>query len=75
MKERGHNVCSTAPKVTCEVFEDNEGAMELAHINQICHNFISCVSSGDVEMFPIDAKVQIEDKFVKPPPKEQFLKL
>ena len=69
MKESGHNERSTAPKVTCEVFEDNEGVIELArfpkmisrtnHINQMHYHFRSYVSGGDSETFPIDTKVQI----------------
>ena len=75
-------MCSTAPKVTCEVFEDDEGAMELAtfpkmglrtkHINQMHHHYRSYSYNGDVETFPIDAKVQIGDTFTKTLPTEQF---
>ena len=67
MKGHGHNVCSTAPKITCKVFEYNEGAMDLERfpkmrprtkcINQMHHNFISYASSGDIEAFHIDAKL------------------
>ena len=73
---------STTPKVTCKVFEENEGAMELArfpkmtprtkYINQMHHHFRSYASNGDAEMFPFDAKVQIGDISTKPLPKEQF---
>ena len=82
MKERGYNACSTVPKVTFEVFEDDEGAMELARfpkmrprtirIKQMHHYFRSYVSNGDVETFPIDTKVQIGDMFTKTLPKEKF---
>ena len=85
IEELGCNVCSTVPKVTCKVFEDNEGSMELAmfpkirprtkHINQMFHDFMSCVSIGDAEIFPIYTKVQIGYIFTKPLSKEQFLKL
>ena len=85
MKERSYNVCSTAPKVTFKVFEDNEGAMELArfpkmrpsrkHANQMCHHFRSYVFSGDAEMFHIDTKVKIGEMFTKPLQNEQCLKL
>ena len=67
MKERGYNVCSTQPKVTCKVFEDNEEDTELAifpkmrqrtkNINQMHHQFRSYVSNGDVDICPIDTKV------------------
>ena len=82
MKERGYNACSTVPKTAYKVFEDNEGAMELAifpkmrprtkHVKQMCHHFRSYVSNGDVDMFPIDAKAHIGDMFTKPLPKEKF---
>ena len=82
IEELGCNVCSTVPKVTCKVFEDNEGSMELArfpkmiprtkHINQMHHHFRSSyVSNGNAEIF----KVQIVCIFAKPLPKEQFQKL
>ena len=85
MKDRGYNACSTEPIVTCNFFEDNEGAMELerfpkmrprtTHINQMHHRFRPFVSSSDLELFPIDTKVQIVEVFTKSLPAEQFLKL
>ena len=85
MKERGYKVGSTAPKVTCKVFEDNEGALELArfpkmrprtkHINQMYHHFRSYISNGDIEIYPINTSVQIGDMFTKPLSREQFCKL
>ena len=51
IKERVYKARSNTPKVTCEFFEDNEGAMEVAiftkmkpknnHINQMHHHFRS----------------------------------
>ena len=85
MKELGRHACSTAPKVTFEVFENDEGAIELARfpktrprtkqINQMCNHFRSYASNDDVETFTIDTKVQIENTVTKPLPKEQFQKL
>ena len=74
-----------SPQVTCKVFEDNEGALELArfpklrprtkHINQIYHHFRSYVARKKIKILPIDTKVQIGDLFTKPLPKEQFKRL
>ena len=85
IKEKGFDVKVASPQVTCKVFEDNEGALELArfpkmrprtkHINQMYHHFRSHVAKGEIEIFPIDTKVQIGDMFTKPLPKEQFRRL
>ena len=85
MKERGHKACLTIPKSTFKVFEDNEGAMELArftkmrprtkYANKMHHHFRYYVSSGDVEIFCIETKVHIGDTTTKTLPKEKFIKL
>lgn len=85
MNERDFNIKDSKPKVTYRVFEDNEGALELAcfpkmrprtnHINQMHHHFRPCVTSGEIEMHLIDTKVQIGGMFAKPLSKEQFCAL
>ena len=85
MKDRGYDVKSSKPKVTCKLFEDNSGALELArfpkmrprtkHINQMYHHFRSYVAEKLIEIFPIGTASQIGDIFTKPLPRDQFRKL
>ena len=76
MQQHGFAVNSTAPKVTCKVFEDNSGALEMArvhkfrprtkHINTKLHHFRSYVESGEIEIHPIDTADQQADYLTKP---------
>ena len=85
IKDRGYDVKSSTPKVTCRLFEDNSGALELArfpkmrqrtkHINQMYHHFRSHVADKLIELFPIGTASQIGDIFTKPLPRDQFRKL
>ena len=64
------------PKVYCKVFEDNNGALELAkapkmrprtkHIALKYHHFRAAARDGRVAIFPIDTKQKIADIFTKP---------
>jgi len=66
----------------CTVFEDNEGAKELAntakyrprtkHIAVKYHHFRSYVQKGLVQINSIDTKDQLADTFTKPLSKEQY---
>ena len=70
------------PKIYCTVFEDNNGALELAktprlrprtkHISLKYHHFRDQVKNGKVKIEAIDTKIQIADIFTKPLPKDQF---
>ena len=70
------------PKIYCTVFEDNNGALELAktprlrprtkHISLKYHHFRDQVRKGKIRIEAIDTKVQIADIFTKPLPKDQF---
>ena len=63
------------PIVKCKLFEDNNGALELArapkyrprtkHIALKYHHFRNFVKEGRVEILPIDTKQQIADIFTK----------
>ena len=85
IKDRGYDVKSSTPKVTCKLFEDNSGALELArfpkmrprtkHVNQMHHHFRSYVADKLIEIFPIGTASQIGDIFTKPLPRDQFRKL
>ena len=70
------------PKIFCTVFEDNNGALELAktprmrprtkHISLTYHHFRQQVKDGKIKIEAIDTKVQIADIFTKPLPRLQF---
>ena len=70
------------PQVTCRVFKDNAGAVELAnnpklhprtkHIAIPYHHFRQHVKEGTIKVQPISTKLQIVDIFTKPLPKEAF---
>ena len=63
------------PNVHCSLFEDNNGALELAktpryrprtkHIAVKYHHFRSHVKSGRIKILPIDTREQIADQFTK----------
>ena len=67
--------CSSPPVVKCTVFEDNNGALELAmtpryrprtkHIAIKYHHFREHVKNGLIKIVPIDTKEQITDQFTK----------
>ena len=85
MKERGYDVKDSKSKVTCRVFEDDEGTLGQARFpktsprtkqtNQMHQHCRSYVASRYVETCPIDAKVQIRDMFTKPLSKKPFCAL
>ena len=72
------------PKIHCRVFEDNNGALELAkmpkfrprtkHIN-IKYWLVEYVKQHNIEILPVDTKDQLADIFTKPLPKDMFKKL
>jgi hypothetical protein len=73
------------PKVYCEAFEDNEGALEMArspkmrprtkHINIKYHHFRDAVSKGDIIINAIDTEEQQADIFTKPLEEKSFIYL
>ncbi len=82
IKDRGFQVICTQPYVYCKVFEDNSGALELAHlpklrprtkhINVCYHHFHEHVRKGLIKIFPIDTKDQIADALTKALPQNDF---
>ena len=70
------------PHVKCTLFEDNNGALELAkapkyrprtkHIALKYHHFRDHVKRGLVKIFPIDTKEQLADIFTKPLDQQTF---
>ncbi len=72
----GINVLTKPPKVHCKIFEDNEGAIEIAkvpkmrpvtkHLNSKYHHFREEVKKGTVSIYHVGTKEQIADIFTKP---------
>ena len=73
--EKTLNIESKRPSVKCKVFEDNNGAIELAkapkirprtkHIALKYHHFREHVRKGLIEINPIDTLEQVADIFTK----------
>ena len=76
------SVSSNEPTIKCTIFEDNNGALELAkmprmrprtrHIATKYHFFRSHIKSGQIHVKAIDTKEQLADIFTKPLPEPQF---
>ena len=74
----GVPVTATQARVTCKVFEDNSGALEMAkvhkyrprtkHLNVKLHHFRSYVESGEITIHPISSNDQNADYLTKPVP-------
>ena len=66
------------PKIYCEVFEDNSGALEMAqihkyrprtkHLNVKLHHFRSYVNDGSIKLRKIGTTEQQADYLTKPLP-------
>jgi len=74
MRERGHAVTCTEPHVFCKVFENNSGALELAHlpklprtkqINVCYHHFREHVRSRLIKIYPVSTHDQVADTLTK----------
>ena len=75
MESRGLPIYRPMPKVKCQVFEDNSGALEMAnnpkfrprtkHINVRLHHFRDYVERKEVTVHPIDTKDQLADYLTK----------
>jgi hypothetical protein len=73
------------PTVKCTIFEDNNGALELAKAPKMCprtkhiaikyHHFRSKVHSSEVDIKRVDTKNQIADIFTKGLPRFDFERL
>jgi len=85
MKDQGFDVLDHRPKVHCEVFEDNSGALEMArvhkfrprtkHISTKLHHFRSYVDNKEISIHKIDTSDQLADILTKPLNLETFVKL
>jgi hypothetical protein len=84
MKNKGFNIGSTVPRVHCEVFEDNSGALEIAtihktrprtkHMNVQMHHFRHHVDTGEISIHPIDTDDQPADMLSKSVPVNKLIK-
>ena len=83
LKEYGITIPTPAvPKVTCRVFEDNVGALELAnnpklrprtkHLSVQLHHFRQYVDSGQITVEKVATQHQLADIFTKPLPRDAF---
>ena len=81
MKGLGIQVICTKPHVYCKVFEDNFGALEMAHSPKLCprtkhimcyHHFHEHLWKGLIKIFPIDTENQIANALTKPLAQNSF---
>ena len=73
---------STITTTSCKVFEDHNGALELAnkpkvrprtkHIGIKYHRFRDGVKSGEIEVLPVDTKDRIADIFTNALDRQTF---
>ena len=74
--DNGFNLKNVTPTITCKVFEDNSGALEMAtthkfrprtkHINVKLHHFLDYVVRGDIIIKAISTTNQLADFLTKP---------
>ena len=74
--DNGINLKNVTPTITCKVFEDNSGALEMAtthkfrprtkHINVKLHHFLDYVVRGDIIIKAISTTNQLADFLTKP---------
>jgi hypothetical protein len=84
MSTNGFTVETNTPKVFCKVFEDNEGAIQIAkapkmrprtrHLNQKYHHFREHVKTGTIEILHVETLRQTADIFTKPLCEDLFLR-
>ena len=80
--EHGLQIPNLPPKIHCTVFEDNSGALELAHlpkmrprtkhINQSYHHFREHVERQEIQVQATPTEEQMADILTKPLPENSF---
>jgi hypothetical protein len=83
-RKQGIPVLNATPRIHCKVFEDNEGAIEIAnvpkmrprnqHLNIKYHHFREEVKKGAISIYHTRTEEQIADIFTKPLPEQPFIK-
>ena len=71
LNRAGFNIESTMPKVTCKVFGENSGMLDMVtvhnhrattkHLNMKLQHFRDYVTHGEVNITPIGTLVQVSD--------------
>ena len=74
--EWDYELISTDPKIYCKYFEDNSGALKIAHlpkmrprmkaINVVYHHFPEYVRLCLISIYPVSTDDQLADIFTKP---------
>jgi hypothetical protein len=82
LKRHGFDVPNVGPNVHCKIFEDNNGALEIArlpkvrprtkHLNVRLHHFLDCVERGEITIHPISTDDQLADMLTKPVPRSML---
>jgi len=85
IKSLGFHINCASPQVTCRVFEDNSGALEMAnnhrfcprtkHINVKLHHFRDYVARGEIVIKQIHTTLQLADYLTKPVNEETLIRL
>jgi hypothetical protein len=82
--DHGIEFINSKPKVHCTIFEDNDGAIEIAnvpkmrltkHLNLKYHHFREEVKKGTISIHHVGTKDQMADIFTKPLKEGLFTKL
>ena len=84
LKQQGVPVGETTPKVFCQAFEDNSGALEIANvpkmrprtktINVKYHHFHQYVDQGEIKISYIESEENPADMMTKPLPLDKLQK-
>jgi hypothetical protein len=83
-EQQGIPVLNATPKIHCKVFEDNEGAIEIANVPEIrprtkhpdikYDHFREEVRKGTISIYHTRTEEQVADIFTKPLPEAPFVK-
>ncbi|KAL7551875.1 hypothetical protein ACHAWF_016688 [Thalassiosira exigua] len=84
VRSKGFPVLCTEPYFYCKVFEDNSGALDLAHlpmfrphtkhINVCWHHFRDYMRAWLIKIFPCDTEWMTADALTKPLPQNSFVR-
>ena len=84
MFNKGFPVLTDSPDVQCTAFEDNSGALEMAHLpkmrprtkhlNIALHHFREMVRLGELHVHAISTLHQLADMLTKPLPQNILVK-
>jgi len=85
MNNNGIHINNNTTKVTCKVFQDNSGALEMANVHKFCLRikhiniklYYSCdyITKGAIQVHAINTKMQLADFLTKPVNEDTLLRL